>query len=208
MLLGALLSGLLLGLSAGLSPGPLLMLTIAETLRHGQGAGVRVALAPLLTDLPIVSALLWLLGSLQAPWLLPGIGLLGGLYVLHLGVATWRGAAQPPRFAQGQGAPASLGRGLLANALSPHPYIFWASVGGPLVLRLADQSLAAAGLFVVCFYGCLVGAKVAVAVLLGRFRGLFTGRAYVGTLRLLGLLLMSLALLLAADSLATLRALA
>lgn len=46
--------GLVLGLSAGLAPGPLLTLVVSETLRHHVGAGIRVALAPLISDLPIV----------------------------------------------------------------------------------------------------------------------------------------------------------
>lgn len=60
-MIGFLLSGILLGLSGGLAPGPLLTLVASETLRHGARAGVRVALAPLLTDLPIVLATVSLL---------------------------------------------------------------------------------------------------------------------------------------------------
>ncbi|NCD26558.1 MAG: hypothetical protein EOL86_13335, partial [Deltaproteobacteria bacterium] len=57
-------SGLVLGLSAGLSPGPLLTLMLSETLRHGVRAGLLVAVAPLISDLPIiilVTGLYWLL---------------------------------------------------------------------------------------------------------------------------------------------------
>ncbi len=46
--------GILLGLSAGVAPGPLLTLVVSETLSGGVGAGVRVALSPLLSDLPII----------------------------------------------------------------------------------------------------------------------------------------------------------
>ena len=46
--------GILLGVSAGVSPGPLFALVIAETLHHGTKAGLRVALVPLVTDMPIV----------------------------------------------------------------------------------------------------------------------------------------------------------
>ena len=50
----SIVSALLFGASGGLSPGPLLMLLIAETLRHGLRAGFMVAAAPLVSDLPIV----------------------------------------------------------------------------------------------------------------------------------------------------------
>jgi threonine/homoserine/homoserine lactone efflux protein len=47
--------GTVLGLAAGFAPGPLTLLVIRETLHHGFGAGVRVSLAPVLTDLPLIA---------------------------------------------------------------------------------------------------------------------------------------------------------
>jgi len=53
--------GLILGLSAGFAPGPLLTLVISETLQHDLKAGVKVALAPIITDLPIIIFTLFIL---------------------------------------------------------------------------------------------------------------------------------------------------
>ena len=52
----ALTAGILLGLSAGFAPGPLLTLVIAQTLKHNVREGIKVALAPLISDFPIKSA--------------------------------------------------------------------------------------------------------------------------------------------------------
>ena len=49
-------AGLLLGAPSGFAPGPMLLLIISETLRHGKRAGAKVACIPLLTDAPIVLA--------------------------------------------------------------------------------------------------------------------------------------------------------
>ena len=49
-----LITGLTLGFAAVISPGPLMTLVITRTLERGLGAGLRVAIAPLLTDLPII----------------------------------------------------------------------------------------------------------------------------------------------------------
>jgi threonine/homoserine/homoserine lactone efflux protein len=49
-------TGIVLGLSAGLSPGPLMTLVVAESLKGGASAGIRIALAPLVTDAPIISS--------------------------------------------------------------------------------------------------------------------------------------------------------
>ena len=47
-IIGILTIGFLLGAPAGFSPGPMMVLIIAETLRHGIRAGAKVAFMPLL----------------------------------------------------------------------------------------------------------------------------------------------------------------
>ena len=59
----AALAGAAFGLSAGITPGPLLALVIAQTLAHGPREGGKVALAPLLTDSPIILGALLLTSS-------------------------------------------------------------------------------------------------------------------------------------------------
>ena len=61
-----LLTGLTLGFAAGISPGPLMTLVITRTLERGLGAGLRVAVAPLLTDLPIIAASLIFFAALPS----------------------------------------------------------------------------------------------------------------------------------------------
>lgn len=196
---GYLLTGTLLGLSAGLAPGPLLTLVIGETLQHGSRAGVKVALAPLLTDLPVVGLTLLAVQQFSRfnP-LLAAISWLGGLLVLYLGYRTFRtqGLILPTA------APATdraLLKGVAVNLCSPHPWLFWFTVGGPLLLKAGGESLPAAVGFVTTFYLMLVGAKLVLAQLVGRWRELLRGRGYLLTMRILGLLLMAFALLLFRD---------
>ena len=59
-----LFSGVVFGLSAGLSPGPLLTLVISETLKHNAKEGIKVSIAPILTDLPIVMITILVLSRL------------------------------------------------------------------------------------------------------------------------------------------------
>lgn len=80
--------GALLGLSAGLSPGPLTTLVISETLLYNIRAGVKVALAPLITDLPIIVLSVLILSQLSGFQNILGvIALVGGLVVLFMGLA-------------------------------------------------------------------------------------------------------------------------
>jgi len=64
-MIGFLTIGLILGLSAGIAPGPLLTLVISETLRHDVKAGIRVALAPIITDAPVIILTILLSASLS-----------------------------------------------------------------------------------------------------------------------------------------------
>jgi threonine/homoserine/homoserine lactone efflux protein len=188
----SLATGALFGLSAGLAPGPLLALVISQTLRHGPGQGVRVAMAPLVTDLPIVVLSVLIVGAVAgASGPLAVISLGGAAFVAWLARETWR--AEPPGdVAPGAAPPAprSWTRGAAVNALSPHPWLFWIAVGAPTLLAAyTTGGLPAAGAFLVGFYACLVGSKVGVAVTVGRARGRVAGRGYRWTMRILAVLL-------------------
>ena len=188
-----LLSGILLGLSSGLSPGPLLTLVASETLRHGARAGIGVALAPLLTDLPIILATVLLLRPLTdqtLPMALINLG--GGLYLAWLGLEglRFRGAELEPTDPAG-----SLRRGVIANFLNPSPYLFWLAVGAPTVLAAWRAGWPVAVAFIVAFYVLLVGSKMLLALALGRARHLLRSGGYLVLMRGLGLLLLAYALL-------------
>jgi threonine/homoserine/homoserine lactone efflux protein len=87
-MLSFLVLGIVLGLSAGLAPGPVLTLVISETLQHGARAGMMVAIAPLLTDAPLILLTLALLSRLaELDGVLGVLSLVGGGFVLFLG---WR----------------------------------------------------------------------------------------------------------------------
>ena len=167
-----LLLGASLGLSAGLSPGPLMTLVITTSLRDGFWQGLRVAIAPFLSDLPIILFSLFILKRLPA-WSLTVLGVAGSMYVVYLGWETVRGsrhASLEQLRASGQAGEKvsrqSLSRGVLVNLLNPHPYIFWATVGGPTLLAALDQGAGYAAAFLVGFYALLVGSKVAIAALI------------------------------------------
>lgn len=185
---GLFTSGIVLGLSAGLSPGPLMTLVITETLKRGIPAGARIAAAPLITDPPIIAGSLFLLAAMaHAMQLVGGIAMLGGLYIVWLGVENIRfnGA-----FAESAPSGASqLRKGIVANLLNPNPYVFWLTVGGPLILKTAQTGWPAATLFLVLFYGSLVGSKLLVAVIVGHSRQFLRSKTYIWIIRSLGVLL-------------------
>jgi threonine/homoserine/homoserine lactone efflux protein len=197
-MIGFLTTGTVLGLSAGIAPGPLLALVVSETLRHGMKAGVKVALVPIISDLPIVALTLYILTKLSAFHIILGtISFLGGFVLLYMGYESLvtRGVDLSFR----ELTPDSFKKGILVNVFNPHPYLFWVSIGGPSTMKAWDQSAFAAAAFIGSFYLLLVGSKILVAVLVGRYRSFLTGRFYVYTMRVLGLILLAFALVLFRD---------
>ena len=162
-----------MGLSAGISPGPLLALVVTASLRSGLPGGLRVGLSPLITDLPII-ALSVLLAGFLPPQVLRWVGVVGGLVVIWMGVETIRSArlALLPQSLDTQADPRrELWRGVLVNALNPHPYLFWATVGGPTLVSGWRISPWVALSFLIPFYVLLIGSKMLVAWLVSRQAG-------------------------------------
>jgi threonine/homoserine/homoserine lactone efflux protein len=81
-------SGVVLGLAAGFAPGPLLALILAQSIRFGTREGLKVAAAPLLTDLPIVILATALVAAAAgtAGGVLGAISLAGAAFVAYLGI--------------------------------------------------------------------------------------------------------------------------
>jgi threonine/homoserine/homoserine lactone efflux protein len=186
--------GLSMGLSAGISPGPLLALVVTASLRSGLAGGLRVALAPLITDVPIITLAVLVAGSLP-PEALRWVGTIGGLVVIWLGIETLRAARSaelPENTQRGADPRRELWRGVVANALNPHPYLFWVTVGGPALVSSWRISPVYSLTFLLSFSALLLGSKIAVAWLVSRRAGALSqdwyGRVLVGC----GLLLLGM----------------
>jgi threonine/homoserine/homoserine lactone efflux protein len=189
-----LLLGLSLGLGSGLAPGPLLALVIRSSLERGFAAGARVAVSPLVTDVPVIAVAVVLAARLPMA-VLGALGIGGGAFVLWLGVKGLREQTPPAEAAADAASPhTDLRRGALTNLLSPHPWMFWITVGAPI---LVGGGIGGAVLFLGAFYVLLIGTKVGLAWIIatGRSR-LIEGRGYTAALRVSGLLLVAAGVLL------------
>ena len=191
-------SAVVYGLSAGFSPGPLLALVISQTLRYGVREGVKASMAPLITDLPIILVSVLVLRSLSdSRFILGCISMAGGLFVTYLAYECFRTVRLEMADLDGQ--PQSLGKGAAVNALNPHPYLFWLTVGGPSVIRAWADSPLGAVAFIAVFSGSIVGSKVMVAAMVGQSRNVLSGKGYGIVMRALGLMLLFFAVLLFKD---------
>lgn len=190
--LGFLGAGAVLGVSGGLAPGPLTALVLTQTLRHGAREGVKVAMAPLLTDGPLLVASALAVSALaEVDAVLAGVSLVGAAYLAWLAWETWH--AELPAAAEAEGHPGSVRKAVLTNVLNPHAWLFWIAVGGPLVHEAwTGSGLAVAG-FLVGFFGGLCGSKAGLGIAVGTVRHRIDGRLYRGAMRVLALLLAAFA---------------
>ena len=103
--------GIVLGLSAGFAPGPLLTLVISETLQHDIKSGIKVAISPIFTDLPIIILTLSILSQLSDFHNILGIiSLLGGSVILFMGYESMNPKSPESNFSEIE--PKSLVKGI------------------------------------------------------------------------------------------------
>jgi len=203
-ILGVFTAGLLLGAPSGLAPGPMLLLIISETLRHGKRAGVKVACIPLFTDAPIVLASGLLFTQItNMNILLGGISIIGSIFLLNLGIKSL--IADNSEFLDYTPRPLLLKEIMVANLANPNPYLFWFTVGAPIMVQSFQHNLSKGLSFLVSFYLGLVGIKLIIAIAAGKSRDFLQGFLYRSTMQLLSLMLICFAIYLMLDGIASLR---
>ena len=185
-------TGIVFGLTAGISPGPILALVISETLRHNRREGIKIAITPLITDMPIIALTLLVFSQLTNSDIILGIiSFLGGAFIAYLGYETIKVKGFETDTVQHK--PRSLRKGIIVNLLSPHPYLFWLVVGSPILYEAYRLTPVAAAVFLLFFYLCLVGSKITIAVLVERSGAFLKNRAILWIMRLLGMVLIGFA---------------
>lgn len=193
---------LTLAFGAGIAPGPLTALIVSATLERGLASGVRVALAPLITDAPVIALSVTVLDAAPDA-ALDVVAVLGGLFVVYLGVEAYRAEPPDPTAESAPSKPLEdLRRGALVNIASPHPWLFWIGVGGPIMLDAADRAVGWAVAFVAVFYVVLETIKIGIAAgVAGGRKRLLGSRGYTVALRISALLMVAAGVVLALEGL-------
>jgi threonine/homoserine/homoserine lactone efflux protein len=158
-----LLQGLTLGFSAAVQPGPFQAYLLSQTLKLGPRRALPLTLAPLFSDGPIIALILFLLVQMPA-WLVRGLQVVGGLFLLYLAYRAFRSAQVSTVLTAEALAARGPGRGLLEstlmNLLNPNPYLFWSLAGGAVLLEAWRQSPLYALSFLAMFYVTMIGGMI------------------------------------------------
>jgi threonine/homoserine/homoserine lactone efflux protein len=198
----AIATGCALGLGSGVAPGPLTGLTISTTMRAGFKAGLRIAIAPLLSDSIIIALSLTLVSQLP-PSAISVLGIVGAVVVALFGIEILVSARKAQTPVPGNASiPHRLDRfpialqGAAVNLLNPAPWIFWVTAGSTLLVEYWRENPITAIAFIVVFYVFLIGVKIAIVVSLSATRHKMNTRTYRAVLLGSGSLLLVAALLL------------
>ncbi len=188
-----LIAGITLGLYAGFSPGPLLVLVISQTLKHGYKEGILVAFAPIISDIPIIAICLLFLSLISSYNSILGIiSIIGGIYLGYLAYESFKTRVLIEDIKLER--PKSLTKGVTLNLLNPAPYLFWITIGGPIIIPAYFESVLSVIWFIIGFYALLVGSKIVLAYATGKSRDFLTGKTYIWIMRILGVVLIIFAL--------------
>lgn len=165
-----LILGMAYAFAAAVQPGPLQTYLISQTLSHGWRRTLPAAFSPLISDGPVIVLVLLVLSRVPV-WLVQGLRLAGGVFVLYLAwgaVKAWRGYDAQ----QMAPAPSSLLRAALVNVLNPNPYISWSLVLGPLLLKGWREAPANGVALLAAFYGTMVLSLAGTIVLFAAARNM------------------------------------
>ena len=151
-----------------------------------------------MTDLPIIVVSIYLLNILSSTTEILGIiSLMGGLFLIYIGFKNFN--AKIAATGQGTNYATSIKYGILTNILSPHPYLFWITVGAPTFIKASQTDQAAGYYFIGGFYLLFFSSKIGVAILTGFFNNILTGKTYHFMLKLLALAIILFAVVMIYD---------
>jgi threonine/homoserine/homoserine lactone efflux protein len=164
-------SGISIGASAGFIPGPFQAYLLSSTLTNGVRRAFPAVFAPLITDIPVIIVTVFILGQLPDD-VLRLIRIIGGLFVLWLAYGALKQWQANKTLDVQEGSSRTLMQAVLVNALSPGPYIFWATINGPLLVSGLEQSVWHGLAFLLAFYGTFLGICAVQVLVWGRARRL------------------------------------
>lgn len=143
--------------AAAAQPGPLQAFLLARVASHGWKRSLPAALAPVISDFPIATAVVLLLRTLPDGFV-TGLKLIGGCVFLAFAVRAW---LEWRRFdtagAPTEGSsPRTLIEAVAVNLVNPGPYLGWSLILGPLAIEAWRTSPASAVAMVASFYLVMV----------------------------------------------------
>ncbi|MBE0669138.1 MAG: LysE family transporter [Anaerolineales bacterium] len=160
--------GIGLGFAAASQPGPFQAFLISQSLTRGWKRSLPAALAPLVSDGPIILLCVFVLSQLP-DWLQRIMYIAGGLFILYLAYGTfksWQSFEETLAHPESTGHQTVL-KAAMTNLLSPGTYLFWTLVSGPILLQGWRETPSNGLAFLAGFYVTLICGLAAIIIVFG-----------------------------------------
>jgi threonine/homoserine/homoserine lactone efflux protein len=174
-LISYLIIGITYGFAAAAQPGPLQTYIISQTFTNGWRRTLPASFSPLLSDIPIILLVLFLLSQLPS-WLIQFLHIAGALFLFYLAYdtyKTWKNFDANKRI-ETKSNQQTLFKAALVNFLNPNPYLGWSLVMGPLFLKGYNEAPINGFTLIIGFYATLVAGIAGIIILFAFTRNLGT----------------------------------
>ncbi len=191
-----------ISLSGALMPGPLFATVVAKGYED-RNAGLKITGGHAVVEVPLIIAIyLGFEAVLRDESVFTLIGLVGGAFLLYMGINMLRTRVQDGRVQGSKLRPFTAG--MVLTAANPYFLVWWATVGASLIGVAAGYGLIMLPLFAVVHLSCDLGYLEFVSYTVNRSRDFITGRRYRILFAACGTLLVVFALYFMASSLGAL----
>jgi threonine/homoserine/homoserine lactone efflux protein len=141
---GIFVTSFVVALSGALMPGPMLTVTISQSLARGWSVGPLIVLGHGLLELSLVVAIVFGLGQFLAEgWIVGVIGLVGGVVLLWMGWTMLRDARNVTLVLEGKKDTSlhPVFAGILSSLSNPYWIVWWATIGLTYIAFSLKQGL-------------------------------------------------------------------
>ncbi|MBE2899939.1 lysine transporter LysE [Methanothermobacter thermautotrophicus] len=126
------LTSFLIGLSGAMAPGPLLTVTVSDSIRRGFRAGPLLVAGHVLGEALLVVLILMGLGCILRSGAAPALlGTAGGAVLIWMGILGFRDSEDTESIPDG----GSILRGAIISLANPYFFLWWGAVGAALMYR-------------------------------------------------------------------------
>ena len=148
-----LLEAVLISLSGVIAPGPLTAVTVGKGTKSPH-AGAMIALGHGIVEIPLMILILYGFGDiLKITYIKAIIGLLGGLFLLKMGLDLIKGIKQT-KIDSVNGPSSPLMAGMILTLANPYFLVWMATIGSILIFRSYAFGLFGFTIFVIAHWSC------------------------------------------------------
>ena len=137
-----------------IQPGPFQAFLFSQSLANGWKKTIPVVFAPLLSDLPVITVVVFALTRVPRQ-VLNILQALGGLFLLFLAFKAYKSFRTAGDSTKTSGSD-NLFKAVIVNLLNPNPWLGWSLVMGPMLLRGWQSNPENGIVLIISFYGSMI----------------------------------------------------